>query len=370
MYISFSLLFQFPTFQLLPVLNRNIHQSRSNLTTLRSSLSPLLFTFILPGARSPGEPGQTYLSICFSVLVLTDSFLQQHLFIHTWNSKLLLLLSFPPPPRVVSSLQQGLQVRQKRIPGEIQQYLFHYFVIFGWVFFFCPFLSVRLFSWENCCTQMIQNNSRKTSAVRSLYKECPTYSNNEKLTSGQAFAVSALFSCQSSDPSYPPVSLSVCLSANPWFNFLFCSLTFSLLRLLYVPINSSFIHLENAVKHKRFCSFSPLFSPFPFAARSPGEQEWLGKRCKISLSLLFLSFFKWTSVEVYFCLHFCLHCSSSAVLFLSNPGFSFDPIFFLIYQRAHLSFNVKGIVRHFGECALGLVAQSWMRRLARVMSGH
>ncbi|XP_037619862.1 SH3 domain containing GRB2 like 2a, endophilin A1 isoform X3 [Sebastes umbrosus] len=87
------------------------------------------------------------------------------------------------------------------------------------------FLSISLFVYlfviRKSLHSTIQINSRKTSAVRSLYKEFPTYSHNEKLGSGRAFAVSVLFSCQSSDPSYPPVSLSVCLSFNSFCNYVF-----------------------------------------------------------------------------------------------------------------------------------------------------
>lgn len=69
-----------------------------------------------------------------------------------------------------------------------------------------------------------------------------------------------------------------------------------------------------------FCS--PLSSPFPFAARSPGEQEYLGKRCKICLYL------NGPLCASIFCVHLCLQCSLSAVLVVClTPGFSFVPFF-------------------------------------------
>lgn len=200
---------------------------------------------------------------------------------------------------------------------------------------FCFILSISL----SVClmTKVLHSNSRKTSAVRSLHKEWQTYSNNEKPTSGRAFAVSVLLSCRSSDRSYPPVSLSVCLSFDSLSNLCFfslcCLLTSSSLRLLYLPINSSFIHLENVMRHKHFCSFVHLcFLLSPLQQDLQVSKSDLGRDAKISRSLLFLSFFKLTLLEVYFCLHFCLQCSSSAVLFLSNPWFLFCPYFFFFIK--------------------------------------
>lgn len=232
----------FPNISVVTCTEQNIHQSRTNWYNSALFSSPLWFLFIFVGARSPGEPGQTFLR--FSVCVLTNSFLQHLLLIYTQNSKLHLLVSFRPPLVLfpLPSLQQGLQVRQKWIPERYNN--------ISSVTFLFLFLSISL----SVCLFVIRKllhsndtNSRKTSAVCSQYKECQTYSNNEKVTSGRAFAVSVLFSYQSSDRSYPPVSLSVCLSFNssPQLVFLLlCLLTSSLLRLLYFPINSSFIHLE------------------------------------------------------------------------------------------------------------------------------
>lgn len=148
----------------------------------------------------------------FSICVLMNSLLLiKKILSLTLKIQKLLLPLFSVSPRVVPplpSLQQGLQVRRKCISGEIQQYLSHHFLFF----FPSISLSVCLF-----VTRKLLNandpNSRKTSAVCSLYKE--TYSNNANLTGGRAFAVSVLFTCQSSGLSYPLVSLSVGRSFQP-----------------------------------------------------------------------------------------------------------------------------------------------------------
>lgn len=91
-------------------------------------------------------------------------------------------------------LQQYLQVRQKRIPGEIQQYLLRHFVV-----------SVSIshcYKWYKLTAEKQVPSARRTKSAR------PTET-MKSFTSGRAFAVSVLFSCQFSDPSYPPVSLSV-----------------------------------------------------------------------------------------------------------------------------------------------------------------
>lgn len=124
---------------------------------------------------------------------------------------------------------------------------------------------------------MLQTNQRKTSAVLSLYKECrPTVTMNssagdEHLPFWFCSLVNHLV------PSYPLVSLSVCSS----FQFV--------LELVFVPalFVDLFIAVPSVLTHQSVINpcgkllfnvntsalRSPLFSPFPFAARSPGEQE-------------------------------------------------------------------------------------------------
>lgn len=110
--------------------------------------------------------------------------------------------------------------------------------------------------------------------------------------------------CSLVNPLIGLILLFLCLSVSPpLFQFVIQLLALLFTDLFIADItNSSFIHL----KKKYYCwstLVSSVFFPFPFAARSPGEQEWLGKRCKISLSLSFLKSF------------FCICIFLSAFLF-------------------------------------------------------
>ena len=71
------------------LLNRKSISPELNNTTVHSSLSLLWFLVVLPGARSPGEPGQTYLSILFLHLCAHEftSLNKKNPFTYTENSK-------------------------------------------------------------------------------------------------------------------------------------------------------------------------------------------------------------------------------------------------------------------------------------------
>lgn len=215
------------------LLNRKSISPELNNTTVHSSLSPLWFLVVLPGARSPGEPGQTYLLILFPHLCAHEFIaFNKNPFTNTEHSKNFFYCFFLSP--LVSSPLFPLFAA--RSPGETKVNLRRDTTTS------LPSLSLFFLSIPpSVClfvTRTVLNsndaNSRKTSAVCSLCKE--TNSNNANLTGGRAFAVSVLFTCQSSGLSYPLVSLFVGRSFQPVEHVVspcFVFWPFTLTRLLY-----------------------------------------------------------------------------------------------------------------------------------------
>ncbi|XP_051242463.1 SH3 domain containing GRB2 like 2a, endophilin A1 isoform X1 [Dicentrarchus labrax] len=109
-------------------------------------------------------------------------------------------------------------------------------------------LSVCLFVMRKLLRSNNTNKQQKNKCRPSTVQRMQTYTNNEKLTGGRAFALSVLFTCQSSGPSYPPVSLSVCCSFQFGVQLVFLLALFIDLFIaapsVTIHINSSFIHLE------------------------------------------------------------------------------------------------------------------------------
>lgn len=145
-----------------------------------------------------------------------------------------------------------------------------------------------------------------------------------------------LFLCLSaSPPLFQMIVFNTCVSSCFVVHWLLDHTAPSLLTHQFITHPSKNVIAENVF-------FSPLSSPFPFAARSPGEQEWLGKRCYISLSLFFCNWLLWVCL---FCVHFFV-CSAGHLQcsFCLTPGYCF-----VLNQMSHRSFNVKGRVWQFGE---------------------
>lgn len=123
--------------------------------------------FILPGARSPGEPGQTYLSICFFSLCahefissITSLTLKTHLL-----KKLLLLFPPHPPPGARSPGETKVNLRRD-ISFITSSFLYYYF-------FVCLFF-VRKLLHSNDTNKQQKNKCRLLTVQRTQ-----TYSYNK-----------------------------------------------------------------------------------------------------------------------------------------------------------------------------------------------
>lgn len=171
------------TFGSLLVLELN--RSGVSNTTLHSCLSPYDFYCLPPGARSPGEPGQTYLFVWsglhFSFLFF---FFQLHLTLNTTSTA----VSLPPSCCPLFPLCSKVSRWDKRESPEIYTDISSTTHSFRFLILVVnPFIVCR------CCTQMFQNQTAEEQVP-----SCRAAEMMKKRTGGRAFAVSVWFTVISS----------------------------------------------------------------------------------------------------------------------------------------------------------------------------
>lgn len=124
LFANFIFLFpsSFPKISIFTWTEQNVLESRINRFNSALFSFPLWFLFVLLGARSPGEPRSCLSNMCFHLCTQEFIFFPFYiLFIYTavfYKNSTFSAVFLPPPPPipcVLSSLQQGLQVRQKWI---------------------------------------------------------------------------------------------------------------------------------------------------------------------------------------------------------------------------------------------------------------
>lgn len=331
------------------LLNRKSISPELNNTTVHSSLSLLWFLVVLPGARSPGEPGQTYLSILFLHLSAHEFIsLNKKILSLTLKIQKLLLPLFSVSPRVVPplpSLQQGLQVRRKWISGEIQQYLSHHFL-----FFFRPFLFLFVsLLRENGWTRMMQTAEKQVPSARCTKRPTVTM---RILPADEHLLF--LF-CSLVNLPVCLILLSLCLSAalfnplNVWFLLvLFFDLYIDAPSVLCPSIH----HLST---EKMLLNINALCSPFVFCSPLCSKiSRWARVTWEEMQKSLYHSYFNPSLNEllwkyIFFGLHF-LFCSAARLqcCFCLTPGFpSVTNIYIFFFIKFSFLYCKKGIALTF-----------------------
>lgn len=223
------------------------------------------------------------------------------------------MLCLSPLPRVVSSssLQQGLQVRQKW-PREIQLYLFHHLTTF--LFHFVFFYNTIIKTAEK---QVPSAHCTKNTRVTLTMKSSPA---DEHLLFLFCYGVSLpiclilLFLCLSaSPPLFQMIMFNTCVSSCFVVHWLLDHTAPSLLTHQFITHPSKNVIAENVFFH--LCLLlSPLQQDLQ-VSKSDLERD---------ATSLYHSFFVIDFYGFVFCVHFfCLQCRSSAVQFLSDPWILF-----------------------------------------------